>query len=87
MSARDSALQPPGLPGSHNFILGKFLSFPGDKTCATFALTGIISEGIQPCFVVKVAQGGWWGMRIPPMASPEKCREVAARTLHTAGSA
>lgn len=61
----DSPSELPGLSCSHNFILGKFLSFPGDKTRPTFALTGIISEGIEPCFVVKVSQGGWWGMRIP----------------------
>lgn len=58
-------LELPGLPGSRNFILGKFRSFLGDKTRATFALTCIIFEGIQPRFVTKVTEGGQWGMRIP----------------------
>lgn len=70
----------PGLPRSHNFILGKFLSFPGDKTRATFALTWIISEGIEPCFVMKVSQGGWWGMRIPSDGNSWQVSE--SRCLH-----
>lgn len=80
LSARDSTLELPGLPSSHNFILGKFLSFPGDKTWATFALTWIISEGIQPCFVMKVTQGGWWGMRIPSDGNSWEVSE--SRCLH-----
>lgn len=80
LSTGDSPSELPSLPRSHNFILGKFLSFPGDKTWATFALTWIISEGIEPCFVMKVTQGGWWGMRIPSDGNSWQVSE--SRCLH-----
>lgn len=41
-----------------NFILGKFVSFPGDEAWAAFAPAQAIAEGLESCFVIQVSRSG-----------------------------
>lgn len=53
---------------SRHFILGKFLSFPGDEAWATFAPAWVILEGLEPCFVIQVSKSGCGAWEFPARA-------------------
>lgn len=62
LSAKDSILELQGslrcLLRCCNFILGKFLSFPGDEAWAALAPAWAVAEGLESCFVIRVSKRG-----------------------------
>lgn len=84
LSAKDSILQHQGslscLPGRWSFILGKFLSFPGDEAWATFAPAWVTSEGLSPvllCGLPRVGGGRANSRALPHFPAQHGCLPCA----------
>lgn len=83
LSAKDSILQRRGslscLPGCWGFILGKFLSFPGDEAWATFAPAWVTPEGVSPvllCRLPRVGVGHVNSRALPHFPAQHGCRAL-----------
>lgn len=72
LSAKDSVLELQGslrcLLRCCSFILGKFLSFPGDEAWAALAPAWAVAEGRESCFVIRVSKRGCGAWESPARA-------------------
>lgn len=61
-----------------NFILGKFLRFPGDEAWAALAPAGAIPEGLESCFVIRVSKRGCGARESPSQGNYHNTSKMGA---------